>query len=119
MRHNQIIGQLGERLAEDFLVRNGFLVLDRNIKTSFKELDLIVIKAGILVFVEVKTRTNFRFGAADETMTRKKIHNLKQAAMLYLNRNKINYNTFRFDFLAVDYNQATKTADIKHYQDII
>jgi len=119
MNHNQVIGQLGERLAEGFLDRRGYRVLDRNVKTSFKELDLIVMKDGVLVFVEVKTRTNFSFGGAEETMTRKKISNLKQAALLYLNRKKINYKVLRFDFLAVDYNQATKTANIKHYQDII
>jgi len=119
MKHNQIIGQLGERLAEGFLTRRGYHVLDRNVKTSFKELDLIVMKDGALVFVEVKTRTNFSFGGAEETMTRKKISNLKQAALLYLNRKKINYKVLRFDFLAVDYNQVTKTANIKHYQDII
>lgn len=119
MNHNQQIGQLGERLAEGFLVRRGYRVLDRNVKTSFKELDLIAVKDGALIFVEVKTRTNFSFGGAEVAMTKKKIINLKQAALLYLNRNKIYYKVLRFDFLAVDYDQMTKTANIKHYQDII
>jgi putative endonuclease len=119
MNHNQFIGQFGERLAEGFLARRGYRVLDRNIKTSFKELDLIVTKDGMLVFVEVKTRTNFSFGGAEVAMTKKKIINLKQAALLYLKHKKINYKTLRFDFLAVDYNQVTKIANIKHYSDII
>lgn len=119
MNHNQQIGQLGERLAEGFLARRGYRILDRNVKTSFKELDLIATMDGVLVFVEVKTRTNFSFGGAEVAMTKKKIINLKQAALLYLNRNKIYYKALRFDFLAVDYNLVTKTANIKHYPDII
>ena len=119
MNYNQTIGQFGERLAEDFLVRRGYQLVDRNVKTSFKELDLIMIKAGVLVFVEVKTRTNFNFGGAEAAMTKKKISNLKHGAMLYLHRKKIKYQALRFDFLAVDYNQTAKTANIKHYPDII
>ena len=119
MNHNQSIGQFGEQLAEDFLSRRGYRILERNLKTSFKELDLIAEQDGILVFVEVKTRTSYNFGGAEQAMTKKKIINLKQAALYYLNRNKIKYRTLRFDFLAVDYNQLDKTAKIKHYQDII
>lgn len=119
MNHNQTIGQLGERLAADFLARRGYRILDRNVKTSFKELDLVATKDGTLVFVEVKTRTNFSFGGAEAAMTKKKIINLKQAALRYLNAKKIRYNNLRFDFLAVDYNQSSKIANIKHYIDII
>lgn len=119
MNHNQTIGQFGERLAEEFLIRRGYRVLDRNVKTSFKELDLIMTKNGVLVFVEVKTRTNFNYGGAEIAMTKKKISNLKHGAMLYLSRNKIKYHALRFDFLAVDYDRTTKIANIKHYPDII
>jgi putative endonuclease len=119
MNHNQQIGQFGERLAADFLVRRGYKILDRNVKTSFKELDLIALKDGTLVFVEVKTRTNFNFGGAEAAMTKKKIINLKQAALRYLNIKKNKYKYLRFDFLAVDYNQSSKIAKIKHYIDII
>jgi putative endonuclease len=119
MNHNQQIGRLGERLAEDFFARRGYRILDRNVKTSFKELDLIATRNGTLIFIEVKTRTNFNFGGAEVAMTKKKIINLKQAALMYLNRNKIYYKALRFDFLAVDYNLQTKIANIKHYPDII
>ena len=116
---NKGIGNLGEEVAATFLEGKRYRILERNLKTSFKELDLIAEQDGILVFVEVKTRTSYNFGGAEQAMTKKKIINLKQAALYYLNRNKIKYRTLRFDFLAVDYNQLDKTAKIKHYQDII
>lgn len=110
---------MGERLAAEYLIERGYKIIARNVKTSYKELDLIAQVDEVLVFVEVKTRTSFFLGGAQDMITKKKLQNLKRAAAIYLSRNKNNYKNLRFDFLAVDYDLNNKKANIKHYLDII
>lgn len=51
------IGQLGEDIAAKYLENKGFLVLTRNYRKKWGELDLIVSKDRMLHFVEVKSVT--------------------------------------------------------------
>jgi putative endonuclease len=50
------LGRLGEQLAAEYLRRNGYAVLERNARTRYGEIDLVVRDPHALVFVEVKTR---------------------------------------------------------------
>lgn len=119
MNRNQIVGQFGERLARDFLIRNGYRIIERNIKTSYKELDIVAFKNNTLVFVEVKTRTNLRYGSADEALFSRKLKNLKRAIGIYLrNFNRIRFKDIRLDLIAIDIEKLKKTAKIKHYKNI-
>lgn len=49
-------GQAGERHAERHLARLGYTVLDRNFRTRFGELDLVLCRGDRLVFCEVRSR---------------------------------------------------------------
>jgi putative endonuclease len=60
------LGALGERLAAEHLTRAGYLVLGRNYRTRYGELDIIAADSRCLVFCEVKTRVaGGRSGPAD------------------------------------------------------
>jgi putative endonuclease len=50
------LGALGERLAAEHLTRAGYVVLARNYRTRFGEIDIIAADSRCLVFCEVKTR---------------------------------------------------------------
>jgi len=52
----QALGQRGENLAADYFNQQGYVVVERNFRTPYGEIDLIVRKHGFLVFVAVKTR---------------------------------------------------------------
>jgi len=55
----QQIGNKGEQEAEDFLIKKGYRILDRNYRVkNIGELDLVSEKNGKIIFVEVKTRSN-------------------------------------------------------------
>lgn len=54
---NQKIGVIGENIAETFLVKQGFLVIDRNFSSRFGEIDIIALKNNQYHFIEVKTIT--------------------------------------------------------------
>ncbi len=115
----QKIGYFGEKLAQNYLKRKGYKIIEANVKTSYKEIDIIARQKDMLVFVEVKTRTSQSFGKANEGIGYYKLQNLKKAITYYLSRNdKFNQN-FRLDLIAIDINRYTKTAYLKHYKEII
>ncbi len=72
-RHH--LGRLGERLAEEHFARLGFHALDRNHRTRFGELDLVLFDGRTLVFAEVKTR---RAGARGEGAPWEALHERKR-----------------------------------------
>jgi putative endonuclease len=49
------IGNLGERVAAEYLRRKGFTIVDRNVARKTGEIDVIAKKEGVLHFVEVKS----------------------------------------------------------------
>src|SRR5450830_278847 len=51
----QKTGEIGENIAAKFLVKHGFLILDRNYTKKWGEIDIIAEKANKLYFVEVKS----------------------------------------------------------------
>jgi putative endonuclease len=59
--HNDL-GREGESIAKQYLEGKGYEVLDENWTHGKAEIDLIVYKDGIMVFVEVKARTSVAFG---------------------------------------------------------
>ena len=56
MDHRQRLGRLGEALASEHLQARGYSVVDRNFRTRYGELDLVVADRQSLVFCEVKSR---------------------------------------------------------------
>jgi Holliday junction resolvase-like predicted endonuclease len=73
-------GRAGEDAALRVYVRRGFRLLDRNWRCRAGELDLVVVRDGLLVFCEVKTRTGDAFGGGYEAVTRSKLRKLRQLA---------------------------------------
>ena len=58
----QTFGRKGENLAAEYLVRQGYRVVEKNYRFKKSEIDLICQKDGLLIFVEVKTRSSRIFG---------------------------------------------------------
>ncbi len=116
--YNKSVGAWGEGLASGYLCERGYRMVDSNVKTSYKETDLICWHEDVLVFVEVKTRIGARYGEAVEMINDKKIRNMKQAARVYLLSNKLKFRSIRLDFIAIDVNRESGVAKIRHYKDI-
>ena len=93
-------GKNGEKLAEDFLVKKGYTILHRNWRHSHYEIDIVALINNIPHFVEVKTRSSNHFGQPEESVNKKKIRSLLQAADEFLFRNP-EYNNFRLDILSI------------------
>jgi putative endonuclease len=116
MSHNQDIGKLGEDIAVKYLESKKYRIVERNLKISYKELDIVAYEGDVLVFVEVKTRSSLRFGGAEEALFPQKSYQFKRAAQFYMDRHGIDTEDFRIDFISVDL-KANRTADIRHHKD--
>lgn len=77
------LGSFGEKLAERFLINKGYKILERNFRCRLGEIDIIAMDGIVLVFVEVKTRRNQKFGLPCEAITSEKMRHLKKAVAYY------------------------------------
>jgi putative endonuclease len=73
------LGDLGERIAEAFLILKGYEVLRRNFRYAGREIDLLVQKDSRLIAVEVKLRRNAHFGRAVEAVDQRKLARIRLA----------------------------------------
>lgn len=97
----QRLGELGERLAERWLRRRGWVVLQRRFRSGHRDIDLVVERDGLVAFVEVKTRRGARFGDPVEAVDWRKQRELTRSARVWLERFGKENQMFRFDVIGV------------------
>jgi putative endonuclease len=97
----KLLGQAGEDRAAKFLAKQGYRILERNYRTRSGEIDLIALHQGMIVFVEVKTRTSDAFGAPELAVTPQKQRRMIKAALGYIKYKKIHQVPCRFDVVAI------------------
>jgi putative endonuclease len=97
------IGALGEQLAVEHLKSCGLEVLARNWRCRYGELDVIAVdqQAGLVVFVEVKTRTSDRFGGVEQAVTPQKVRRLRRLAGAWLASQDRRWAQVRIDVVGV------------------
>lgn len=107
-------GNKGEDLACDYLVKNGYEIIERNKHFSkLCEIDIIAKFKNKFVFVEVKTRKNDNFGTPMEAITPAKYKNIKTGVLTYISENNI--KNYRIDAIAITLYPQLK---IEHLQNI-
>lgn len=96
------LGDSGEMLAQNFLTEKGYVILDANVRyPNVGEIDIVAKDGGTLVFVEVRARSDDRFGHPLETITPAKIKKVVAASRRYLLLNKVPASGYRFDVVSV------------------
>jgi putative endonuclease len=95
------LGRRGEALAEAFLKRKGYSILERNWEGKSGELDIIAMDKKTIVFVEVKTRATEKFGAPVEAVDKHKQEHIIRVATEYLQKNKKSESPARFDVISI------------------
>ncbi len=98
--HKKVLGKKGEKLATDYLKKQGYKILKRNYKTPFGEADIIAQDKDEIVFVEVKTRIGDRYGTPREAVTKTKQQRYYKIAECYWLKTGEEPNA-RFDVIEV------------------
>ena len=111
--HNEL-GEWGERCAEEYLRRKGYVILERDWQSGHRDIDIIALDGSVVVSVEVKTRHNRVFGSPEVSVDYRKIKNLQAAANHYVKYRRIAYE-LRFDIVSVVGEVGTEP-DIEHIE---
>lgn len=90
-------GALFESYALEFLKSEGYIFCAKNYFTKFGEIDLIVRKGNLIVFVEVKQRTTDFFGTGEYAISYTKRKRMYRSAMEFISKNKLFNCDIRFD----------------------
>jgi putative endonuclease len=99
----QAFGREGERVAERFLKKKGYAVVERNYRCRGGEVDLIALDRRVIVFVEVKTRTDHEFGNPLEAVEPRKQRRMIHAARFFLHEKKLHQRDARFDVVGISW----------------
>ena len=111
--HNEL-GEKGEELAIDFLIKKGYTIRDKNYRYLKAEVDIIAQKEDILAIVEVKTRSSRDFGLPQDFVNQKKIKLLVMATDHYVVSKDLDVNV-RFDIIAIIH--ENNKFEIEHIED--
>jgi putative endonuclease len=113
------LGKIGEDKAAELLISSGYEILERNFVYNKGEIDIIALdkETGYTVFVEVKTRSNLRYGDPVYGVTRNKINQLRKIANAWLYQKNIASILCRFDIIAI-LMEDDKSPVITHYKNV-
>lgn len=93
------LGRQGEIVAKKYLEHQDYFIITRNFKCASGEIDIIAIDKNELVFVEVKTRCNQKYGEARDAVGQIKKKHIKKAARYYIYKYHLENKFIRFDVI--------------------
>ncbi|MFM6940057.1 MAG: YraN family protein [Rhodoluna sp.] len=101
MNQRQNLGRYGEQRAAIYLEDRGYQIIERNWRTSSGEIDLIASKAGLLVFIEVKTRNGSGYGHPFESITPEKVARMRRLAAEWCAAKEVRSLKVRLDAVSI------------------
>jgi putative endonuclease len=104
---NISFGKQGENLAVEYLLEEGYEILERNWRFKHTEVDIIARDRDQLVIAEVKTRTGNSWGEPYTAVDFRKQHSLIFAAERYIFSHNLDLDV-RFDIVSIiiDHNRT-------------
>lgn len=94
--------------AEEYLIKKGYKILERNFRNRSGEIDIIAKDGEYFCFVEVKYRTTNDFGSPLEAVDYRKQNQIRKVAMYYLMKNKLSeWTPCRFDVIGFEGEKMT------------
>jgi len=115
------LGNLGERIACEYLVKKGFKILGKNYRITFGEIDIIVRHKNIIHFVEVKTIAGAGNGFyPEEHVNYKKQRKLQHMAQIYLEKNNYKQDQpYQIDIIGIMANEITRNAKLHYFPNVV
>lgn len=117
-RHRQRLGKHGEDIAVQYLQHQGFLILERNFKARYGEIDIIAVIDNTLIFIEVKTRIGEKYGKPEEAITEWKLREVKLTSEYYRLLHPDLPEHCRIDAVAISLDDGMEMKYINHIQNI-
>jgi putative endonuclease len=108
-RYKKNIGDYGEIIAQKYLCKKNFFIIAKKFRNRSGEIDIIALdnSSQDIVFIEVKTRKNFKFGRPCESINTNKKNKIKKVALHFMSQSDFKNHDFRFDAIEIIYNKNT------------
>lgn len=116
-RDRKAVGLEGERVATEFLKKQGYKILQRNYNPGSSEIDVIGYDRGVIVFLEVKTCLSHRYGPPEARVTETKKRRIYKAAQRYIKEKHLSNKKFRFDVVSVVFGPSQNVPEVKLIKD--
>jgi putative endonuclease len=115
MAFRQRTGRWGEEIAANFLKEKGYEIIARNARSMYGELDIVATHEGQVIFVEVKTRSNKKFGFPEESIQWTKTSHLVNSANAFLQEHLELNDNWRIDVITVEGHPDRKASPEIHW----
>ena len=99
--NNKEVGNLGEEIATEYIKKKKYVIIQRNFRCRYGEVDIVAKDNNEYVFIEVKTRTSKKFGQPAEAVNQLKKKHIYNVTRYFLHRYKIENSLVRFDVIEV------------------
>jgi putative endonuclease len=127
INRRQAIGRKGEAIACQYLLKKGYTVLAKNVRTPYGEIDLIVSQNDvanfpeqqILIFVEVKARTSYTFGFPEDSIAARKKNSMLASIQYYLQEHSEIDSDWQIDVIAINLAEKPDETVITHFPNAI
>lgn len=115
------LGRWGENLAAEYLMQKGYIIIGRNVRTPYGEIDLVARheatdQPSAIVFIEVKTRQSDALGPPEISVTPQKQARLISAAQAYLLAHPELVGDWRVDVVAIRGSRRKSRPEIVHFE---
>lgn len=115
MGNNREKGIVGENIAVEYLREKDYKIVERNYRTKVGEIDIVAMKDNMLIFVEVKSRSNINFGYPYEAVSKRKFDKIMRASLIYMKQKGYRGYQMRYDIIEVFLSNDRK---INHIENI-
>jgi len=118
---NYQTGKIGEKIAQEFLIKKGYQIIQTNFRTRFGEIDLIANKNNRLIFVEVKLKIGEDFGSPEDMIDHHKLSQIQKTAEVFLQTNPQivdNFQSNQIDAVCIVLNPDQTVKRINHWENL-
>jgi putative endonuclease len=110
----KVLGNIGEIKSCEYMESSGYLIIEKNFRCAFGEIDIIARRENTICFVEVKTRANLSYGEPLESVNPLKTARIRNAASYYLGLKNLNSFEVRFDIISIKV--SGKKLHLQHFK---
>lgn len=112
-------GEMGERIAAQHLLANGYRILARNWRKRAGEIDIVAQTGDTVAFVEVRSRRESIWGSAAESLTWAKQKRMLAMADEYAAEHPDIPEGRRVDLIAIDFGRDGRLKSLQHFESAV
>lgn len=118
-KYRRKLGNWGENIAVNYLTEEGCLIIDRNVRTPYGEIDIIAKHLDLILFIEVKTRSTSSLGMPEVSVTKQKQEHLVSSIAYYIQEHPDFNDDWRIDVIAIRRRKKDPIPEIVHFKNAI